>query len=316
MLGDVHLDWHSKLEIVDALAAQGERAYLPLLAAFTETPDNQSRGLVALALGRLGDQRAIDPLLSALGGTGYIADDVGEALGRFGDAVFPQLMTRFRTGAANVRQDTALALGYLGDSRALDPLIEALHDQDDGVRWYSTRALGLLNNLQAVEPLLAALNTATLEFDEEVQCAAIEALGKLGDRRATQALIGGLSNPGPSTIWVACATALGALRATEAIPYLIPKLADTDKYEPVAWDVAMALGRIGDPAIEPLLTALEYGDSDIRVGVIWALGCFDNERVIHALMQMRNDINRSAAGRQVAEMASAALERIEDRANM
>jgi HEAT repeat protein len=40
-----------------------------------------------------------------------------------------------------VRWHSAEALGKIGDSHAVEPLIAALKDEDSAVRWYSTKAL-------------------------------------------------------------------------------------------------------------------------------------------------------------------------------
>ncbi|HEV2103942.1 MAG TPA: HEAT repeat domain-containing protein, partial [Candidatus Acidoferrum sp.] len=59
----------------------------------------------------------------------------------------------------------------------MDPLIAALLDSDDGVRWNAANSLGDLRDDRAVEPLGRALN----DDDENVQKAAADALGKIRD---------------------------------------------------------------------------------------------------------------------------------------
>ena len=48
-------------------------------------------------------------------------------------------------------------MGRLGDGRAVEPLIAALKDGDEGVRREAAEALGRLGDARAVEPLVAAL---------------------------------------------------------------------------------------------------------------------------------------------------------------
>ena len=48
-------------------------------------------------------------------------------------------------------------LGASGDSRAVEPLIRALGDQDKGARRADDNALGDLGDARAVEPLMRAL---------------------------------------------------------------------------------------------------------------------------------------------------------------
>ncbi len=60
------------------------------------------------ALGKIGDKRAVEPLITAL-------DDEDEL----------------------VREGAAKALGMLGDKRAVEPLITALGDEDVSVRGWA-----------------------------------------------------------------------------------------------------------------------------------------------------------------------------------
>jgi HEAT repeat protein len=41
----------------------------------------------------------------------------------------------------SVREAAAWSLGYLNDTRAVEPLIQALKDEDSTVRWYAAEAL-------------------------------------------------------------------------------------------------------------------------------------------------------------------------------
>ena len=56
-----------------------------------------------------------------------------------------------------VRKEAALALGIIGDERAVEPLIDALHDDDLEVREWAAWALGMVGDERAVEPLIDAL---------------------------------------------------------------------------------------------------------------------------------------------------------------
>jgi len=74
-----------------------------------------------------------------------------------------------------VRVQSAIALGKIGDTRAVDPLIEALKDKKIGVRFGSSCALGKIGDTRAVGPLTVALN----DRDKHVRKAAAEALRKI-----------------------------------------------------------------------------------------------------------------------------------------
>ncbi|GAB4475649.1 MAG: hypothetical protein Kow00124_16890 [Anaerolineae bacterium] len=87
--------------------------------------DREVRIRAAEMLGRLGDRRAVDPLLNAL------AHDKDWC----------------------VRCRAALALGTLADRRAVDGLIHALKDCSWCVRRDAARALGMIGDPRALEPL-------------------------------------------------------------------------------------------------------------------------------------------------------------------
>ena len=75
----------------------------------------------------------------------------------------------------DVRRLAAGALGELGDARAVEPLIAALKDESEVVRWSAARTLGELGNARAVEPLKELLG----DEDAAVRTAAAEALKRL-----------------------------------------------------------------------------------------------------------------------------------------
>ena len=95
-------------------------------------------------------------------------------------------------------------LGKIADSRAVEPLIKVLGDEEMRVRENAAKALGDIGDERAVEPLIKALshdhqNADTLtdvygkQHQQVVRLTAAEALGKIGDERAVEPLIKMLS---------------------------------------------------------------------------------------------------------------------------
>jgi HEAT repeat protein len=105
----------------------------------------------------------------------------------------------------NIRLAAASALGRIGDSRAVDPLIDALDDQQ-GVNEVAALALGEIGDSRAVEPLINALG----DENWEVRSSAAKALGKIGDDRAVEQLINLLRDKNENVRW-------HAVQALEAI---------------------------------------------------------------------------------------------------
>jgi cyclophilin family peptidyl-prolyl cis-trans isomerase/HEAT repeat protein len=79
----------------------------------------------------------------------------------------------------NIRERAALALGRIGDDRALPQLIQALKvDGDNDVRQTCAFAIGEIESPAGVEALIAVLEDTTQPA--EVRARAVEALGKIG----------------------------------------------------------------------------------------------------------------------------------------
>ncbi|MBN1583379.1 MAG: HEAT repeat domain-containing protein [Anaerolineae bacterium] len=150
----------------------------------------------------------------------------------------------------HVRQATAKTLGKAGYSRAVDPLIAALHDDIPRVREAVTEALGQIGT-PAVKPLITALE----DRNEHVRYAAIKALGQIGDKSAVMPITAALKDKDRNVALVAART-LGQMKDTSAIGALAAALKKEHEY--IRINAAQALGQIGDKsAVESLIAALE-----------------------------------------------------------
>ena len=90
------------------------------------------------------------------------------------------LISALKDKDPNVRGDAAEALGKIGDSRAVEPLIEVLNDIVEFIAIDSLRKIGE----PAVEPLIKALKNK----DTLIRSGAVRALGELRDKRAVEPL--------------------------------------------------------------------------------------------------------------------------------
>ncbi len=101
--------------------------------------------------------------------------------------------------------------------------------------------------------------------DPEMRAWMAIALGKLGDPQAIPVLVQGLSEEGETRkrVRYACAWALGALQARQAVPAL--SALSADPFPPVRKMAAYALGAVGDPpALAALRKALEDPVPEVR----------------------------------------------------
>lgn len=234
----------------------------------------------ACALGDIGDQRAVSPLIDAI--RNYYAGDAGfGALFKIGGRLVGDSLVallRDHGESAWTRASAVGTLGRLGDSRTFDAIIAALRDPTREVRWRAPDALCGLGNLRAVDPLVAVLH----DEKDEIRSAAARALGFLRDHRALDALVAGLRD-GDENVRMSSAIALGNLGDPRATKPLIEALQDRDA---VTRHVAMALGQLGDPqAIDPLLALL--GDYPWEVSS--ALSMFNDSRLADVVMTVLQD---------------------------
>lgn len=123
------------------LAALGPPAVPHLIAALKRDPPTV-RACAALALGKIGDARAIDPLLKALREDGPLVPFfAGMALVELRQPLTEPLTAMLQDPDWHARVLAAEMLGMLGDERATGPLEQAANDPDERVRTAATEAL-------------------------------------------------------------------------------------------------------------------------------------------------------------------------------
>ncbi len=171
------------------------RAYEPLAEVLLDSrEDRVLRCHAASALAILGDARAYQPLSEVLlrdDDDNDVRVEVSSALAKCFEAQALEPLTEaLRSKSAVVREHVATALGLLRDVRAVPALITALNDRSWKVRSNAARSLGVLNDSQAVEPLIAAF----ADPHKYVRCDVARALSDLADPRAIQVLAAGLAD--------------------------------------------------------------------------------------------------------------------------
>ena len=146
-------------EAAIALAERDREAVGPLLTALSS--DNwRLRGGSAYILGLIADPRTTRPLAQALikEDNEWIRCEMGAALGRIGPPATPVLVMVLKEGNLDARYIAAIALAGTGSVETVEPLMEALQDEDWRVRGVAAQALGCLGDPAAIRPLARALN--------------------------------------------------------------------------------------------------------------------------------------------------------------
>lgn len=99
------------------------------------------------------------------------------------------LILRLGDENSGVRSKSMLALVEIGES-SIDPLINALSNDNWQIRRHAAESLGVIGNKNAVKPLIESLN----DKNSEVQKTVAESLGSIGDKRAVIPLENILNN--------------------------------------------------------------------------------------------------------------------------
>jgi len=284
--------------------------------------DHTIKHKAAEALGELGDLKALEPLLQSVryekpliifdANNVYIPTGVEKAIAAMGEHAVAPLLQTLKSNTPIARETVTLALGIIGHSMAVEPLIKILKYEDD-VFYKDVASLSLsLLGEPAVEPLLQLIKEKPAPFTPWNY--AVKALGRIGDKRAVEPLLEHVSEclmsvgdtEKNSAIRVAT-DALGWIGDERGIKTLIRVL------EERRGEAGHALGRIGGPALESLLQFSTNDDSNIRMKAVEGLGYIKEDKAIEALIQALDDksfsvrLNAENALVQIGKMALPAL---------
>jgi anti-anti-sigma factor len=153
-------------------------------------------------LGKLGDYRAIQPLISALNDTDMLVRwNAVKALSRFGSISLPSLFKALESDDRLMRRNVVQALGEVGGDEIVDRLIRMLmfDEAEKSVLIEVIRALQKIRPQRAVGPLITVLKMN----DWEMKWRAIHTLGRIGDPMAIEPLLVVMNDEDPDIRWAA-----------------------------------------------------------------------------------------------------------------
>lgn len=230
-------------------------------------------------------------------------------------AAVPELMRLLADpkGEAAVRVAAATALGAIGDSRAVNPLLVALKDDNVYVRGEAEKALALLKappassdavsllgdrsprvraeaaqrlggvrDPEVTSKLIALLN----DDDNEVRQAAIGSLSRNPDARSVRQLTAALQSSSFQTRQGAVA-ALGLMGDATAAPLLLARLEDPSGA--VRAEAVRALGRLGQAEAPAVLEAARDRDPSVRLALVETLTPLKSADAVNALRKLARD---------------------------
>ncbi len=236
------------------------------------------RGYAASAHGEIGDPRAREALTEALRREDSSVINMANSLMALGsDQVVEILIQKLRDPDPNNRLYAVYALGRVSDPREIQPLIDILGS--DEVGWLAAQALVNIGE-PAVEPLLEAL----FSENEDVRLYATYALGQIGDRRASRALLKMFKDEHPLVRQTA-AEAIISFGDTSLIPAITRELSSGNPQ--VRRQALEVLGRLGDESLVETISSY-LSDPEILVvkTAIIALGNLGSERACPALSRL------------------------------
>ena len=212
-------------------------------------------------------------------------------------ADLPRLVT---DGEARVRRRAALAIGRVGLTAGVVPLVDLMKDPEPEVRQMAAFAIGLIGDRSGRDALIAAL----ADPSPLIRGSAAEALGLIGDPAAAEAIgrmvaaivqSGAVAQP-PTTgdearrDTPAAAFRLGiyALTRLKAYDQLVAAVVDpAGKPRTTWWPVAFALQRLDDRRAAPALQALaKDADPYTRAFAIRGLGALKDRGSVAMMLPL------------------------------
>jgi HEAT repeat protein len=317
-----------RLRAAQSLAARGQmEAVEPILVCLTKPEKNPLvRSTLYLALGKLGDSRAIPALSACMDKESReeLRSDCVAALGMIGEkSTLPFLITTLeKDHSFLVRSSVVEALGGFSEAAAVEVLAaRVIGDGNRNLRQRAIRALGRTGSRKAVKPLLQELSVSNSDSERLLIVKSLTLLGSHGSTEPLRKLLSKTKDPQLRT---QIAIALGAIKDGDAYPTLLDMLTDTvpavryfavkslyelgrrDAAGPISnlslqisrrWEHRSLKEMISDP--NPVLDDLSF-----QVAALRAISAFDAPVGLEALLQAaqpRAIPRNSAAALKIAE---------------
>jgi HEAT repeat protein len=269
-----------------------EKAIEELFRVIKDEENYKIRQNAAEALGKVGSEAAVDGLIVSL--ESHLADwEVAKALVEIGSRkAVPGLIQALKHSVPC--EQAAFALGELGDATAVEDLIDVLYHWWPQIRRRAVEALGKIGDRKAIPKLYELYETLQDNSSNDLKQEVILALGKLGDERVREALLNLLNHQDfDSTFyrygWWKVFEALEKIGG-QPVTLALTQVLLNSPIPKYRWKAAEALGHLVDEtAIDSLLTALTDDNSTVRGNSAEALGKFNSLQVMPKLSPLLKD---------------------------
>jgi HEAT repeat protein len=284
---------------IKAITTAGEQklkeAVQPLIEVLYE-PDATISGAAAEALGKIGDERAIEPLLEiARRNDAQLIREFSENLHQEAEKEEEEEEEGSQEQAKQQKNETEnpynfkemvvfkidqLPQEYFQSDGSPIPRKElvtrGLKDNNQQLRQMAAKVAIGLDSEDVVDPLIEALENP-YEV-ESVRFMAAEALGGMNNEKSVESLLKALKDENVAVRYSAAA-ALSGRKDDNVVLALIGATNDEDKF--VRSSVAYALGATGSPqAMQVLFDSLSDKSEVVRFSAAKSLACFDEKVVV------------------------------------
>lgn len=186
----------------------------------------------------------------------FVHMDAAKALIELGELAVEPLIQKLKSKSENIRRQSALILGKIGDIRAVKPLIQKLSDDNESVKKMASRALGEIGDIRAVKPLIQALKKEHWFIKTEIA----SDIAKIADVRAVELIIRDLKEDEYTDIRNETIETLLFNIGEKAVELLIQLMKDEDNYVQKTAKEALirSSGSLDEESIKPIIKELEY----------------------------------------------------------
>ncbi len=289
-------------------------AIAPLVELLKTNESQELKEIAATALGQMGAV-AIAPLAELLAQeqTRLLATQMLSFI-RQKETITP-LLSVVQDPQVAVRVVAIEALSSFHDHRVQTVLLNSLNDVAAPVRREAVLGLGFRPELRETFDLVAKLQLRLYDIDQDVCCAAVVALSRMGCDAAAQALFQVLISPNtPRRLQLETIRALSWVGTLSGLEYLQTALDQLQT--PAVWqEIVTVLGRVSgsltNKATEILLEMLQHNHpgveiASIKSAIALSLGQLGKMQAMSALTEMLTDKDV-----QVRLHASAAIKKLD-----
>ena len=255
----------ARLRVADGVEAMNNADGVKIALAMLRDPDPRVRDRFLESLKKLGAANLAAVADGLKNGDAKVRNGTVQVMIALGEASISHALKAFEDSGG--RGAATEVLAHFG-AKSVPGLLELLRTkEDEGLRLDVVAALGRIGDRRATDAILPFLR-----LPPEKRRVALSALGSIADPQSVALLTGLLNDPAPE-VARAAADALGQVNRPEAVPVLIRALSHPDGG--VAQNAARSLARIGKPAIQPLLQAMRSPDPTVAYLAASALSQID-----------------------------------------